>query len=90
MNPKVIKKINQCTGINEDVIASVLMVYAAETLQHCLLHGKSESLFGRLELDDNFNLQLYSNNHIDFDNRMYEKPNIYTLLKVFLNGPARE
>lgn len=88
MDEKV-SSISKTLKIPEHVVALVLYCYLGDVLQSLLLDGITSTMFGKLKMDKDGNIE-FLNKKFEFDNDLFEKDDIKSILQILENGPKHE
>lgn len=84
---KKVKTISEILNISEPTVALVLYCYLSECLQHLLINGYTDTIFGKLYMKQDGTLE-FDNNKLEFDNELFTKKDILSIIKVAEYGPG--
>lgn len=84
---KKVNTIAKILGISEPTVALVLYCYLSECLQKLLVNGYTDTIFGKLYMRQDGTLE-FDNNKFEFDNELFTKKDILSILKVAEYGPG--
>lgn len=85
---KKVEKISKILGMPPEVVALSLYTYLSVVLEELLEKKSSVTMFGELILDEENNIQ-FKNNKFEFDNGLFSKKDMLSILQVVENGPAK-
>lgn len=84
---KKVEFISEFLGLEKQDVALVLYTYLSKVLED-LVHNKyAMTMFGELILNENNDI-VFKNNKFEFDNNLFSKKDILSILKVVEYGPG--
>jgi hypothetical protein len=86
---KKIEGIHKILDLPKSEIALVLYTYLTLILEDLVKNKKASTLFGELILDDEGKIA-FKNNRFEFDNDLFSKKDMISIIHVVENGPGRK
>lgn len=84
---KKVEQISNILGIPNPEVCLVLYTYLSTVLEDLLINKRAMTMFGELVMDEN-NSIVFKNNKFEFDNELFSKKDMRSLLQVVENGPG--
>ncbi len=84
---KKVEQISNILGIPKSEVCLVLYTYLSTVLEDLLINKRAMTMFGELVMDEN-NSIVFKNNKFEFDNELFSKKDMRSLLQVVENGPG--
>lgn len=84
---KKVEQISNILGIPKPEVCLVLYTYLSTVLEDLLINKRAMTMFGELVMDEN-NSIVFKNNKFEFDNELFSKKDMRSLLQVVENGPG--
>lgn len=86
---KKIESIEKILDLSKPEIALVLYTYLTLVLEDLVKNRKAMTMFGELILDDE-NKITFKNNRFEFDNGLFSKKDLISIIHVVENGPGKK
>lgn len=86
---KKIEAIQEILDLSRPEIALVLYTYLTIVLEELVKNKKAMTLFGELILDEE-NKITFKNNKFEFDNELFSKKDMISIINVVENGPGKK
>ena len=84
---KKVEQISELLGIPKAEVCLVLYSYLSTILEDLLINKRAMTMFGELIFDEHNNIT-FKNNKFEFDNELFAKKDMRSLLQVVENGPG--
>jgi hypothetical protein len=84
---KKVEQISELLGLPKTEVCLVLYSYLSYILEDLVVNKHAMTMFGELIMDDNNNIT-FKHNKFEFDNELFSKKDMRSLLQVVENGPG--